>query len=102
MAAHIIRDLPHALTQVGLEDVDGRSHIRDFHAINKIMGDTVDDMQSRIGERYAHYLRWLDGVGRAQDELRPASAIPPRRRTPRPPSRRAPPTSSTRPCASRS
>jgi hypothetical protein len=69
MAAHIIRDLPHALIQVGLEDANGRSHIRDFHAINKIMGDTVDDMQSRIGERYAHYLRWLDRVGRAQDEL---------------------------------
>jgi hypothetical protein len=69
MAGHIIRDLPHALVSVGLGDADGRSHVGDFHAINKIMGDTVDEMQSKIGERYAHYLRWLDRVGRAQDEL---------------------------------
>jgi hypothetical protein len=69
MAAHIIRDLPHALTDVGLEDAEGRSHVGDFHAVNRVMGDTIDDMQSRIGERYAHYLRWLDRVGRAQDEL---------------------------------
>jgi hypothetical protein len=69
MAAHIIRDLPHALVAVKLTDAEGNSHIRDFHAINKIMGNTVDDMQDRIGERYARYLRWLDRVGRAQDEL---------------------------------
>jgi hypothetical protein len=69
MAAHIIRDLPHALTQVGLTDEDGQSHIADFHAINRIMGETIDDMQDEIGRRYAHYLRWLDRVGRAEDEL---------------------------------
>jgi hypothetical protein len=69
MGAHIIRDLPHALVQVGVTDPQGRSRIGDFHAINRIMGDTVDDMQSEIGERYAHYLRWLDRVGRAEDEL---------------------------------
>jgi hypothetical protein len=69
MAAHIIRDLPHALVKVGLADAQGRSHIGDFHAINRMMGDTVDDMQSEIGQRYAHYLRWLDRVGRAEDEL---------------------------------
>jgi Family of unknown function (DUF5995) len=69
MAAHIIRDLPHALVDVGLTDAEGRSHIGDFHAINRIMGDTVDDMQEEIGRRYAHYLRWLDRVGRAEDEL---------------------------------
>jgi hypothetical protein len=69
MAAHIIRDLPHALTDVGLTDAQGRSHVADFHAVNAVMGHTVDDMQTAIGERYAHYLRWLDRVGSAQDEL---------------------------------
>lgn len=69
MAAHIIRDLPHALTDVGLEDAQGRSRVSDFHAVNRVMGHTVDDMQAAIGERYAPYLRWLDRVGRAQDEL---------------------------------
>jgi hypothetical protein len=69
MAAHIIRDLPHALAEVGLEDAQGRSHVGDFHAVNAVMGHTVDDMQAAIGERYAHYLRWLDRVGRAEDEL---------------------------------
>lgn len=69
MAAHIIRDLPHALLAVGLSDDQGRSHIDDFHAINRIMGGTIDEMQSRIGQRYARYLRWLDRVGRADDEL---------------------------------
>jgi hypothetical protein len=69
MAAHIIRDLPHALIAVGLEDAQGRSHVGDFHAVNRVMGHTVDEMQSRIGKRYARYLRWLDRVGRAQDEL---------------------------------
>jgi hypothetical protein len=69
MAAHIIRDLPHALIEVGLVDSTGNSHIADFHAINKIMGDTVDEMQSEISARYARYLGWLDRVGRAEDEL---------------------------------
>jgi hypothetical protein len=69
MAAHIIRDLPHALIAVGLDDENAKTHIRDFHSINRIMGDTIDEMQSRIGKRYAPYLRWLDRVGRADDEL---------------------------------
>lgn len=69
MAAHIVRDLPHALTAVGLEDAAGRSHVRDFHTVNRIMGETINEMQSRIGKRYAPYLRWLDRVGRAHDEL---------------------------------
>lgn len=68
MAAHIVRDLPHALLSVKLEEA-GRSHIRDFHAVNAIMGHAVDEIQTEVGRRYAPYLRWLDQLGRAEDEL---------------------------------
>jgi hypothetical protein len=68
MAAHIVRDLPHALVAVGLDDA-GRSHVHDFHSVNATMGRAVDEIQIEIEKRYAPYVRWLDRIGHAQDEL---------------------------------
>jgi hypothetical protein len=69
MASHIMRDLPHALVATGLEASDGGSHISDFHAVNAIMGNAVDEVQQEVSKRYGHYVRWLDQVGGGYDEI---------------------------------
>jgi Family of unknown function (DUF5995) len=69
MAAHIMRDLPHALVAVGLEAPDGTSHISDFHALNAILGDAIEEIQDEVSRRYAHYVRWLDRIGGGEDEI---------------------------------
>jgi Family of unknown function (DUF5995) len=69
MAAHIMRDLPHSLLDVGLEASDGSSRIADFHTINDVLGTTIDDIQDEVGRRYARYFRSLDRVGRGYDEM---------------------------------
>lgn len=69
MASHIMRDLPHALLATGLTGPDGRSRILDYHTVNRIMGDTIDEIQLVVSKRYAHYVRWLDQVGGGYDEI---------------------------------
>jgi hypothetical protein len=69
MAAHIMRDLPHALVAVGLDAPDGTTHVSDFHAVNAILGDAIEEIQDQVSRRYAHYVRWLDRIGGGADEI---------------------------------
>lgn len=69
MAAHIMRDLPHSLLDVGFETSDGSSRIADFHAVNDVLGTTIDEIQDEVGRRYARYFRSLDRIGRGYDEI---------------------------------
>lgn len=69
MAAHIMRDLPHALVDVGRHDADGSSRVHDFHAVNAMMGNAVDEVQRETSARYGPYVRWLDRIGRRYDEI---------------------------------
>jgi hypothetical protein len=69
MASHIMRDLPHALLATGLTGADGSSRIADYHIVNRIMGDSIDDIQLIVSKRYGHYVRWLDHVGGGYDEI---------------------------------
>ena len=67
--AHIVRDLPHTLQEVGLVDGDGRSRLRDHHTVTAIVGRAIDDVQHAVSDRYAPYVRWLDHVGAGYDEI---------------------------------
>jgi Family of unknown function (DUF5995) len=69
MAAHIMRDLPYPLLDVGLAASDGSSRVCDFHAIKEMMGDAIDEIQDEAAERYGRYVRSLDRIGRGYDEL---------------------------------
>jgi hypothetical protein len=69
MTAHIVHDLPHALTSVGLEDNDGRSHVGDFHAVNDILGGAVATIRHTIERRYSPRLRLLDHFWNNYDQI---------------------------------
>jgi hypothetical protein len=62
MTAHIVHDLPCALERVGLTG-EGGSHIHDFHAVNRTMGEAIDEIETTIAKRYAPGVRWLDHLG---------------------------------------
>jgi hypothetical protein len=69
MTAHIVRDLPHALLDVGLAGPDGSTRIHDFHLVNDTMGHSVDDVQAEVSRRYGPYVRFLDRIGERYDEI---------------------------------
>ena len=68
LTAHIVRDLPYAL-----QDADflapGRSRVHDFHAVNAIMGEALEDIQADIAERYAPTVKVLDRLSKRYDEI---------------------------------
>jgi hypothetical protein len=68
MTAHIVHDLPAALDRVGRECADG-SHIHDFHAVNRTMGEGIDEIQAAISKRYAPWVRQLDRLGRPYSRI---------------------------------
>ena len=67
--AHIVRDLPHTLQEVGLTDSGGRSRLRDHHTVTAIVGRAIDDVQAAVSERYGPYVRALDRIGNGYDEI---------------------------------
>jgi hypothetical protein len=67
--AHIVRDLPHTLRELGLADATGRSRLRDHHTVTAIVGRAIDDVQAAVSERYGPYVRWLDRIGNRYDEI---------------------------------
>ena len=67
--AHIVRDLPHTLQEVGLVDADGCSRLHDHHVVTAIVGRTIDPIQEAVAERYGPYVRSLDRLARGQDEI---------------------------------
>jgi uncharacterized protein DUF5995 len=62
MTAHIVHDLPEALERVGRVGTAG-SHIHDFHAVNRAMGEGIDEIETAISKRYAPWVRQLDHLG---------------------------------------
>jgi len=68
MTAHIVRDLPHALGDVDFLD-SGPERIHDYHVVNEIMGEAVDEIQERMSERYAPSIRILDRMTKRYDEI---------------------------------
>jgi hypothetical protein len=62
MTAHIVHDLPRALERVGADGPQG-SHVHDFHAVNRAMGEAIDEIETTIAKRYAPAVRWIDHLG---------------------------------------
>jgi hypothetical protein len=67
--AHIVRDLPHTLQELGLADAVGRSRLRDHHTVTAIVGRAIDDVQAAVSERYGPYVGALDRIGKRYDEI---------------------------------
>lgn len=67
--AHIVRDLPHTLQEVGLVHADGRSRVRDHHVVTGIVGRAIDDIQAAVSARYGPYVGSLDRIGQRYDEI---------------------------------
>jgi hypothetical protein len=68
ITAHIVHDLPLALTEVGLAGANGESHVFDFHLMNDVLGEHIDAIQHEVIARYQPALQWLDQIG-PQDEI---------------------------------
>jgi len=69
MAAHLIQDLPAALVEVRLQNCEQVSHVHDFHRMNDILAESIDDIQDRVARRYSPYLHWIDTLARHEDEI---------------------------------
>lgn len=69
MTAHIVRDLPHALLDVGLAEPDGRTHVHDFHEVNRALGHEIQPIVNETSRRYGRYVKFLDRLGKPYDEI---------------------------------
>jgi hypothetical protein len=69
MTAHLVQDLPLALTDVGLVDAGQVSHVHDFHRVNDILGEAIGPIQDAIAKRYYPLLRLLDRLAEGHDEI---------------------------------
>jgi hypothetical protein len=69
MTAHIVRDLPYALCDVGTQYADGSSRVGDFHEMNDVLGDAIEKIQRQIARCYDGSLGVLDRIVESYDEL---------------------------------
>ena len=69
MTAHIVRDLPHALLDVGLRDSTGRPHIHDFQAVNDVLGHEIQPIVDATSKAYGRFVRFLDRLGKPYDRI---------------------------------
>jgi hypothetical protein len=60
ITAHIVHDLPLALTEVGLKDANNISRIYDFQQMNEVLGKNIQTITDAVTERYEPFFRWLD------------------------------------------
>lgn len=69
MAVHIIHDLPLALRDISGGGQLDSAHIDDFHAVNDMMGSSIELIVDATAKRYAPYVRWLDRLGGRYDNI---------------------------------
>jgi hypothetical protein len=62
MTAHVVNDLPLALCEVGMTTESGSSHVHDYHAMNEVLGQAIEDVQRELTRRYDPWLGALDKV----------------------------------------
>jgi hypothetical protein len=73
MAVHIMHDLPLALGDISPQRAPDVSHIADFHAVNAMMGSSIDEIEAQVAKRYSPYISWLDHLAGRHDEILTAS-----------------------------
>ncbi len=70
MSAHIIYDLPHALVDTEFIGPGVRpSHLGDYHRMNDVLGDAIDEIQDEVAKRYNTALHFFDQLAGRHDEL---------------------------------
>jgi hypothetical protein len=60
MNAHIQRDLPYVLAELGLRKPDGQSRKADHDKVNRILTQVLDPIQDEAAERYDPYFTTTD------------------------------------------
>lgn len=68
MNAHIQRDLPVALSRVGLVDGKGASRKLDHNRVNEILSAVLDDIEDELADRYDATVRLADASPSPVDE----------------------------------
>jgi hypothetical protein len=68
MTAHIFRDLPYALRDADFL-APGPSRIHDFHVVNAIMGEALEEIQADMAQRYSPAVKVLDRLSKRYDEI---------------------------------
>ena len=60
LTACLVHDLPHALCDVGMHAPDGESRLRDYHDINEVWGQAIEDISVALTRRYEPWLGAAD------------------------------------------
>jgi hypothetical protein len=68
MMAHISYDLPVALDKLA-SSANHTERISDFHCLNDVLGNSIDEVQDKVFDRYCWGLEQVDRLLARQDEL---------------------------------
>jgi len=60
ITAHIVHDLPIALSQVGMVDSHQGLRIHDFHLMNDVLAGNIQLIADSVTGRYEPFWKWLD------------------------------------------
>lgn len=69
MYVHIMQDLALSLAFLNKNNPQFEAQIGDFHIMNEILQESINNIQDDIGKRYNPYLNWFDVIGKNRDEL---------------------------------
>jgi hypothetical protein len=69
MTVHIVHDLPLALGDVSADRMPPADHINDYHAMNDMLGSSIEAIKDATAHRYAPYISWLDRLGERYGDL---------------------------------
>lgn len=75
MAAHIVHDLPIALSKGGMETSHRQDRWRDHDMGNVVLGRSIGDFQAEISSHCSFALGFLDRLAGDKDELLTGSGI---------------------------
>jgi hypothetical protein len=60
LTASLVHDLPLALCEVGMHATNGESHLRDYHDVNEVWGQAIEDITELSMRRYEPWLGAAD------------------------------------------
>jgi hypothetical protein len=65
LTACLVHDLPLALCEAGMLAPNGESHLRDYHDINEVWGQAIEDIAAALTRRYEPWLGAADQMPEA-------------------------------------
>jgi hypothetical protein len=69
MAAHIMHDLPIALTEIRFQQSAPNEYVADFNEMNDVLGSGINEIFDTLTRRYNPTLRWLELLGWRNEEI---------------------------------